>query len=765
MTINANHLEKLKEISGPKGWIDNQDDMPAFLTEPRGKFQGRTPLILLPDRVENIAAIIRYCAGHKIPVVPQGGNSGLVGGSIPDMTGDEILLSLKRLNRIRERDIHNQTITVEAGCILSDIQELANDMDHLFPLSLAAEGSCMIGGNLSTNAGGVNVLHYGPMRSLVLGLEVVLPDGDIWHGLSGLQKDNSGYDLKQLFIGAEGTLGIITAATLKIFPYPHQKQTALVAVPDPEAAIDLLTTARNISGNCITAFEIMPRLGVEIVTRHMPQVRYPMAASYDWYVLLECTSSLNRDLLDLEQVMERILGQAMDDGLILDGVMAKNQAESDNLWHLRENLSEAQKAEGGSIKHDISVPISAIPDFLTEAGRLVEATIPGGRPIPFGHLGDGNLHYNISQPQDMDRQEFLNHWEMLNQRIHDLVREFKGSFSAEHGIGRLKTADMQHYKSRIEMTLMKKIKNTLDPDNIMNPGVIFGDDDAQDPDFQEKYYYSQDGLRLYYRDYNQGNSDKTPLLCLHGLTRNVRDFNKFARHFSAEYRVICLDMRGRGNSEYDPDYMNYQIPTYAQDVLTFLEHEGLEQVIAVGTSMGGLIAMVVGVMRPDVMKAIILNDIGPEIDPKGIERIAGFVGNGASFQGWPEAVAAMKVTNAALFPDYSDEDWEIFTQNSFREQKDGTIIADYDQNIGTAMRENAENAIPVDLWTMFKALTPIPIMTLRGENSDILAPETLAKMAREYAEFTSLTVPNRAHTPDLGEKITLEETANFIKGL
>ncbi len=765
MTVDSTQLEKLKEISGPKGWIDDQDDMLAFLTEPRGKFQGRTPLILLPDRVENIAAIIRYCARHKIPVVPQGGNSGLVGGSIPTMTGDEILLSLKRLNRIREQDVHNQTITVEAGCILSDIQGLAGDMDHLFPLSLAAEGSCMIGGNLSTNAGGVNVLHYGTMRSLVLGLEVVLPNGDIWHGLSGLRKDNSGYDLKQLFIGAEGTLGIITAATLKIFPCPRQKQTALVAVASPQAAVDLLTTARNISGDCITAFEIMPRLGMEMVTRHMPGVRYPMTASYDWYVLLECTSSLNRDLLDLEQVMEHILGQAMDSGLILDGVMAKNQAESDNLWQLRENLSEAQKAEGGSIKHDISVPISAIPAFLTEAGRLVETLIPGGRPVPFGHLGDGNLHYNISQPQDMDKQEFLDQWEMLNQHLHDLVQKFHGSFSAEHGIGRLKTSDMRRYKSEIEMTLMKQIKNTLDPDTIMNPGVIFGEKDVQGPDFQEKYYYSKDGLKLYYRDYNQGNSDKTPLLCLHGLTRNAKDFNKFARHFAAEYRVICLDIRGRGKSEYDPDYMNYQIPTYAQDVLAFLEHEGLEQVIAVGTSMGGLIAMAVGVTCPDVLKAIILNDIGPEIDPRGIERIAGFVGNGASFQAWPEAVAAMKVTNAALFPDYSDEDWEIFTRNSFREQKDGTIIADYDQNIGTAMRGNAEHAIPVDLWVMFKALAPIPVMTLRGENSDILAPETLEKMAREYAEFTGVTVPNRAHTPDLGEKISLEKTGDFIKGL
>lgn len=472
MSIPSRHLEKLKEISGAKGWIDDHREMASFLIEPRNKYQGRTALVLLPDTTGKVAEIVTYCARHKIPIVPQGGNTGLVGGSIPTASGHEILVNLKRLDRVREKDAHNQTMTVEAGCILSDIQNLARDMGFLFPLSLAAEGSCMIGGNLSTNAGGVNMLHYGNMRSLVLGLEVVLPSGEIWQGLGGLQKDNTGYDLKQTFIGAEGTLGIITAATLKLYPRPHEKQTAFVAVPDPQAAVGLLTLARRTSGDCITAFEIMPRLGIEIVTRHMSGTKDPITSAYDWYVLLECTSSLSRTFLDLEQVMECILSTALDEELVLDGVIAKNETESNNLWRLRENLSEAQKHEGGSIKHDISVPVSAIPEFLIEAGALVESLIPGARPVPFGHLGDGNLHYNISQPLQMDKQVFLDKWEELNRHVHDMVKKFKGSFSAEHGIGRMKVAEMEHYKSKVELGLMRQIKKALDPDNIMNPGVI-----------------------------------------------------------------------------------------------------------------------------------------------------------------------------------------------------------------------------------------------------------------------------------------------------
>ena len=474
MTIPTIHIETLKEICRPKSWVDTPEAMAPFLTEPRGKYQGATPLILLPDTTKKVSEIISYCAQHKISIVPQGGNTGLVGGSIPTISGDEILVSLKRLNHIREQNPHNQSITVEAGCILSDIQNLAQDMDYLFPLSLAAEGSCMIGGNLSTNAGGVNVLHYGNMRDLVLGLEVVLPNGNIWHGLNGLRKDNTGYDLKQIFIGAEGTLGIITAATLKLYPFPHEKQTAFVAVPSPQAAVDLLMLARNISGGCITAFEIIPRLGMDMVIRHVPGTKDPITTPYDWYILLECTSSIDRDLLDLEALMERILTLAMERQLVLDGVVAKNETERFDLWRLRESLSEAQRYEGGSIKHDISLPISAIPDFLDKANDVVESMIPGVRPVPFGHLGDGNLHYNISQPLQMDKQVFLKKWHQLNRKIHDLVRDFQGSFSAEHGIGRLKVEEMSHYKSDTEMNMMRQIKKSIDPDNIMNPGVILG---------------------------------------------------------------------------------------------------------------------------------------------------------------------------------------------------------------------------------------------------------------------------------------------------
>ncbi|WP_417623409.1 FAD-binding oxidoreductase [Paremcibacter congregatus] len=472
MCLSDSHLNILKDLSGPKGWQDDPREMSAYLTEPRGKYQGKTALVLLPDNTQKVADIVRYCAQHQIAIVPQSGNTGLVGGSIPTLAGDQILISLKRMNRMRHTDPDNQSMTVEAGCILADVQQRARDIDCIFPLSLAAEGSCMIGGNLSTNAGGVNVLHYGNARNLVLGLEVVLPSGEIWHGLTGLRKDNTGYDLKQLFIGAEGTLGIITAATLKLSPYPHQKQTAFVAVPDPKSAVELLSIARRVSGGCITAFELVPRRGLEMVTHHMPGCRDPLETAYDWYVLLETTSSLNRDLLDLERVMERILEDALQKDLVLDGVIAKNDSESEALWGLREHLSEAQKHEGGSIKHDISVAISTIPEFLLKAADIVEALIPGARPVPFGHLGDGNLHYNVSQPREMAKSDFLECWEDLNRHIHDLVKDFHGSFSAEHGIGRMKTTDMARYKSSVELDMMRRIKAALDPEDIMNPGVI-----------------------------------------------------------------------------------------------------------------------------------------------------------------------------------------------------------------------------------------------------------------------------------------------------
>lgn len=472
MPIAPHHLANLKDIAGSKAFCDDAHAMAPYLKESRDKYFGKSPLVLKPDSREKVSEIVLYCHQNDIIIVPQGGNSGLVGGGIPDQSGDMILLSLSRMNRVRASDPANQSITVEAGAILKDVQDRAKEMDCLFPLSLAAEGSCQIGGNISTNAGGVNVLQYGGMRDLVLGLEVVLAGGEIWHGLSGLRKDNTGYDLKQLFIGAEGTLGIITAATLKLSPYPHQKQTAFVAVPDPAAAVSLLDLGRKISGDCLTAFEILPRFGLDIVTRHLPSARDPLAASYDWYVLMECSTSLDKEFLDLERVLERLLEKGFEKQLVLDGVVAQNQTQSRDLWTLRESLSEMQKLEGGSIKHDVSLPLSAIAEFLSRANTAVEQAIPGARPVPFGHIGDGNIHYNISQPLEMDKQEFLDHWEEINRIVHDIVHDFGGSFSAEHGIGRMKVADMKRYKSAAELEVMRGLKKALDAKNILNPGVI-----------------------------------------------------------------------------------------------------------------------------------------------------------------------------------------------------------------------------------------------------------------------------------------------------
>jgi len=472
MKIDKRHLQYLKEIAGPKAFVEDAETLAPFLRESRDKYFGSSPLLLQPDSTEKISEIMAYCHEHEIQVVPQGGNSGLVGGGIPDQSGNMILLSLSRMNKIRHCDAANQSITVEAGTILAHVQEKAKEMDCLFPLSLASEGSCQIGGNISTNAGGVNVLHYGSMRQLVLGLEVVLANGVIWNGLSGLRKDNTGYDLKQLFIGAEGSLGIVTAATLKLSPYPHQKQTAFVAVADPAAAVRLLELGRKVSGDCLTAFEIMPRFGLDMVIRHLPGARDPLNAPYEWYVLVECSTSLEKDYLDLDRLLEKILETGFEKELVFDGVVAKNEREAQDLWTLRESLSEMQKLEGGSIKHDVSLPLSAIDDFLKDANEAVERAIPGARPVPFGHIGDGNIHYNISQPVDMDKQEFLDHWSDLNRIIHDIVHMFQGSFSAEHGIGRMKIQDMIRYKTAGELEMMRQVKQSLDPKNILNPGVI-----------------------------------------------------------------------------------------------------------------------------------------------------------------------------------------------------------------------------------------------------------------------------------------------------
>lgn len=472
MAIDQKHIETLKNIAGPKGYTVDADLIAPHVEEPRGKFFGNTPLVLYPKMTETLSQIMSYCFEHNVHVVPQGGNTGLVGGSIADKSGNEIVISMKRFNKVRLKDPLNHTITVESGMILSEIHNLAETMNSIFPMHLASEGSAMIGGNISTNAGGINVLRYGTMRDLVLGLEVVLPNGDIWDGLTGLRKDNTGYDLKQLFIGGEGTLGIITAATLKLYPSHAQKNTAFVAIPDPEAAVKLLSLAREISGDSLIAFEILPRIGLDFTIQHMPGCREPLEQHYNWYILMECATSLDNDLLDLEAVMERILERAMEQGLVLDGVVPKNIAEQKALWNLREHMSEAQKHEGGSIKHDVAIPISKIPEFLKLGSEAVKKACPGIRPVPFGHIGDGNIHFNLSQPTTMKKADYLSKWKDINRIVHEIVVDLGGSISAEHGIGTLKVEELEHFKSDVALNTMRNIKKALDPKNIINPGRI-----------------------------------------------------------------------------------------------------------------------------------------------------------------------------------------------------------------------------------------------------------------------------------------------------
>ena len=464
-------LRRVQEAVGPKGWTDDPAAMAPYLVEQRGLYQGRAALVVRPDSTEQVAAVMRICAEHGIPVVPQGGNTGLAGGGVPSERGDAIVLSLGRMNRIRALDPLNDTVTVEAGVVLQRIQEAAAEADRLFPLSLGAEGSCMIGGNLSTNAGGTGVLRYGNARSLVLGLEVVLPDGRVWDGLRGLRKDNTGYDLKQLFIGAEGTLGVITAAVLRLFPRPRDVVTAMVAVRDVKAAVELLALLRAGTGESVTAFELMPRIGMESAARHIEGVADPFDKPYGHYVLIECTSAQGPG--PLRGAVEGVLEGALERGFVLDAVFAESRGQAKALWYIRETLPEAQKFEGGSIKHDVSVPVSSVADFIAAADKAVEAAMPGIRPFAFGHVGDGNIHYNLSQPLGMDKDAFLAEWPRLNRVVHDIVvGRFRGSISAEHGIGLVRRAELPRYKSEVELDLMRRVKAALDPRGLMNPGKI-----------------------------------------------------------------------------------------------------------------------------------------------------------------------------------------------------------------------------------------------------------------------------------------------------
>ncbi len=462
-------LQALGAIVGARHVVTDAADMAPHLREWRDLYRGKAACVVRPGSTAEVSALMALASMHGIPVVPQGGNTGLVGGQIPIAEGREIILSLTRLDKVRSVDAASSAITVEAGVTLQRVQEAAEAADRLFPLSLASEGSCTIGGNLATNAGGTAVLAYGNTRDLCLGLEVVLPDGRVVNGLSALRKDNTGYDLKHLFIGAEGTLGIITAATLKLFPRPRSTATAFLAVPSPEAALALLLLAKATAAGQLVTFELMPRIGIDFVLKHAPGTRDPLAQVSPWYVLAEFTSPAE---IDLDSATEVLLGEAFEQGLATDGALAASLDQRMAFWRLREAMSEVQRFEGGSIKHDVAVPVHAVPELLARGLALLEELVPGGRPLPFGHLGDGNIHFNLSQPPGADKAAFLARWDEINAALHALVHELKGSVSAEHGIGRLKRYLLPQVKDPVALALMHQVKQTLDPQGIMNPGAV-----------------------------------------------------------------------------------------------------------------------------------------------------------------------------------------------------------------------------------------------------------------------------------------------------
>jgi len=459
-------FEKLKRVVGDGGWTSDPADLEPHLTEWRGTWRGATPLMLRPSTTQQVADIVSLCAAHAIPVVPQGGNTGLCGGAIPDRGGQQVLLSLSRLNRVRSISPDNFSMVAEAGCVLADLKRRAHEAGRLFPLSLAAEGSCQIGGNLSTNAGGTNVLRYGTARDQVLGLEVVLADGTVLNGLRTLRKDTAGYDLKQLFIGAEGTLGIITAAALRLYPPLRHTGTAWLAVPTPRAAVRLLGELRVRLADQLLAFELIAQRALQLVLRHVDGTRSPLHGESPWYVLLE--ASLGGASDDFEEVLMAML----ECGLASDAVIAKSSAERDALWHVRHAISEAQKREGASLKHDVSVPVDRIGDFIEAAEAAVLAQVPAARVVAFGHVGDGNVHFNVSQPRDADAEGFLAQRATVARIVYDVVARFDGSFSAEHGVGVLKREALVRYRSAAEVRTMRALKQWLDPANILNPGKV-----------------------------------------------------------------------------------------------------------------------------------------------------------------------------------------------------------------------------------------------------------------------------------------------------
>jgi FAD/FMN-containing dehydrogenase len=459
-------IDDLKNIVGDKGWSVDEETLEPHLNEWRGELRGKTLIMVSPRTTAEVAAVIKACAAENVGVVPQGGNTSLCGGAIPDDSGEQVLLSLSRLNTIRAVDADDFSIVVEAGCILAEVQNAAQGVDRLYPLSLGAEGSCQIGGNLSTNAGGINVIRYGTARQQVLGLEVVLADGTIWDGLRSLRKDTAGYDMKQMFIGSEGTLGIITAATLKLYPQPGATTTVFAALHSANQAVALLALLRKKLADGIQAFELISDRCLRFVARHVPNAKPPFDDNYPWFVLCE--------LIDTgqESILEDAFAAAMDDGLISDAIIAKSTAEAEGFWRLRHSIAEAEKPEGANLKHDVSVPISRMDEFLTRGQQLIESIYPTARLVAFGHVGDGNLHYNVAQPVDDDGVQFIEKGAALTKAIYDLVAEMGGSFSAEHGVGVVKKDQLELYRSTAELDLMRAMKTALDPNNILNPGKV-----------------------------------------------------------------------------------------------------------------------------------------------------------------------------------------------------------------------------------------------------------------------------------------------------
>ncbi len=459
-------LEQLKGIVGPKGWTCDADELHPHINEWRGLFVGDTPIMVMPKTTGEVSQVVTACAAAGVAIVPQGGNTGMCAGGIPDGSGKQVLLSMARMNRIRVVDADNFSMEVEAGCVLQTIQEAALDVGRCFPLSLGAEGSCQIGGNIATNAGGMNVIRYGTTRALILGLEVVLADGTVLNSLRSLRKDTAGYDLKQLFIGSEGTLGIITAAALRLVPQPGELSTAMVAVPSSGASVSLLGEMKACFPDQVQTFELVSDYVFDLVTRFIPDAKLPFDDKYPWYVLLEVATG------DESEKLESALMRTAETGLVLDAVIAKNSAEVANMWRLRHSISEAERQAGKALKHDISVPVSRMQEFLLRGDALLAELRPDATLVAFGHVGDGNLHYNVSLPHDLSPDEYANEGERITGAIYDLVAELGGSFSAEHGVGQLKRAYLAQYRAGPEYDLMRTLKTTLDPANILNPGKV-----------------------------------------------------------------------------------------------------------------------------------------------------------------------------------------------------------------------------------------------------------------------------------------------------